>query len=199
MNKVLLEYVNKNKKIFIKLLLFILIGIVIGVIYFNLSLSKLEKDEINIFINNTHGILKQNENIDFLRLLKLSIKKNICLILAIGICGLCIFGNVLNLIILVIIGFTLGFTIASSFSAFGLNLNFFIMMISLIIQNLIFIPSILLLSEKSNKLYKNIITKMVTMKEELCKHIIIMLIIIVFGIIASLIEIYISMNFLIVF
>jgi hypothetical protein len=61
------------------------------------------------------------------------------------------------------------------------------------------IPILLILSEKSSKIYKNIIMKKVTLKEELCKQIIIMLIFILLGIVSSLIEIYISMNFLIAF
>lgn len=199
MNKVLLEYIEKNKKMFIRLLFFIFIGIIVGVIYFNLNLNTNEKEEIKLFINNSHEILKQNEDINSIELLKKSIKNNVSIIICIGLCGFCIFGNVIIYFVLLIKGFSLGFTISSILFTFKMSLNFWIIMFLVMLQNFIIIPSILLLCEKSSKLYKNIINKKVTMKEELCKHIVIMLIVLLLGILASLIEIYISMNFLIVF
>lgn len=199
MSKVLLEYINKNKKDFIKLLIFILIGIILGVILFEIVLNSNEKDELKDFVFNTHNLLKQNENINYIGLLKESIKNNLLTILLIGIFGFVIIGNILIYSMLLYKGVILGFTIACLINTFGVSLTFFIMLIALTLQNIIMIPIVLLLSEKSSKLYKNIIIKKVTMREELCKHIIIMLILFSLGIVSSLIEIYISMNFLIVF
>lgn len=199
MNKVLLEYVNKNKKDFIKLFIFILIGIILGVILFELFLNVNEKEELKEFVLNTHNILKKNENINYIGLLKESIKNNITIILLIGIFGFIIIGNILIDGILLYKGIILGFTIACIVNTFGVSLTFFVILIALVFQNVIMIPVILLFSEKSSKLYKNIIIKNVNMREELCKHLIIMLILFALGIVSSLIEIYISMNFLIVF
>lgn len=199
MNKILLEYINRNKKEFIKLICFILVGIIIGVIFNKLFLSSNEREELKEFILNIHDLLKQNENIDYNLLLRQSLKNNITQILIIGVLGFFIFGNICIYCILLYKGFILGFTIATSLSAYLFGLNFFVMMIALVIQNIIMIPILLILSEKSSKIYKNIIMKKVTLKEELCKQIIIMLIFILLGIVSSLIEIYISMNFLIAF
>lgn len=199
MNKILLEYINRNKKEFIKLICFILVGIIIGVIFNELFLSSNEREELKEFILNIHDLLKQNENIDYNLLLRQSLKNNITQILIIGVLGFFIFGNICIYCILLYKGFILGFTIAISLNAYLFSLNFFVMMIALVIQNIIMIPVLLILSEKSSKIYKNIIMKKVTLKEELCKQIIIMLIFILLGIVSSLIEIYISMNFLIAF
>lgn len=199
MNKILLEYINRNKKEFIKLICFILVGIIIGVIFNKLFLSLNEREELKEFILNIHDLLKQNENIDYNLLLRQSLKNNITQILIIGVLGFFIFGNICIYCILLYKGFILGFTIAISLNAYLFSLNFFVMMIALVIQNIIMIPVLLILSEKSSKIYKNIIMKKVTLKEELCKQIIIMLILILLGIVSSLIEIYISMNFLIAF
>ena len=68
-----------------------------------------------------------------------------------------------------------------------------------IFQNIIIIPSILLISEKSEKLSKSIKEKRINLRDELCKHILIMSILIILSLLVSLIEIYISMNFLITF
>lgn len=199
MNKILLEYINRNKKEFIKLICFILVGIIIGVIFNKLFLNYNEREELKEFILNIHDLLKQNENIDYNLLLRQSLKNNITQILIIGVLGFFIFGNICIYCILLYKGFILGFTIATSLSAYLFGLNFFVMMMALVIQNIIMIPILLILSEKSSKIYKNIIMKKVTLKEELCKQIIIMLIFILLGIVSSLIEIYISMNFLIAF
>lgn len=199
MNKILLEYINRNKKEFIKLICFILVGIIIGVIFNKLFLSSNEREELKEFILNIHDLLKQNENIDYNLLLRQSLKNNITQILIIGVLGFFILGNICIYCILLYKGFILGFTIATSLSAYLFGLNFFVMMMALVIQNIIMIPILLILSEKSSKIYKNIIMKKVTLKEELCKQIIIMLIFILLGIVSSLIEIYISMNFLIAF
>lgn len=199
MNKILLEYINRNKKEFIKLICFILVGIIIGVIFNKLFLSSNEREELKEFILNIHDLLKQNENIDYNLLLRQSLKNNITQILIIGVLGFFIFGNICIYCMLLYKGFILGFTIATSLSAYLFGLNFFVMMMALVIQNIIMIPILLILSEKSSKIYKNIIMKKVTLKEELCKQIIIMLIFILLGIVSSLIEIYISMNFLIAF
>ena len=199
MNKILLEYINRNKKEFIKLICVILVGIIIGVIFNKLFLSFNEREELKEFILNIHDLLKQNENIDYNLLLRQSLKNNITQILIIGALGFFIFGNLCIYCILLYKGFILGFTIAISLCAYSFSLNFFVMMIALVIQNIIMIPILLILSEKCSKFYKNIIMKKVTLKEELCKQIIIMLILILLGIVSSLIEIYISMNLLIAF
>ena len=65
MNKVLLEYISNNKKSFIKLLLFLLIGILLGVTYFNLFLKAEEKNIINNYIIDTYDLIKANGNINF--------------------------------------------------------------------------------------------------------------------------------------
>lgn len=199
MNKVLLEYISNNKKSFIKLLLFLLIGILLGVTYFNLFLKAKEKNIINNYIIDTYDLIKANENINFSKMFLESIKRNFSYIGIIGICGLFIIGNIFIYVVLIIKGITFGFTISSVLCAFGMNFKFWIFILNLILQNIIMIPCIILISEKSIKLYKIIINKLSNKKEELCKHIIIMLILFLLCFVSSLIEIYISINFLIAF
>ena len=88
MNKVLLNYVKNNKKLFFRLLFFILIGIIVGVIYFNVVLEDVEREEISVFVLNTQTRLKENVDINYIRLLINSIKKNTFYIFLIGILGL---------------------------------------------------------------------------------------------------------------
>lgn len=199
MNKVLLKYISNNRKIFIKLLLFILMGIVIGVTYFSLFLNIEEKDIINEYIINTYDKLKTSENINLSKMFLESLKRNISIIFIIGILGLFIIGNIFIYGILSVRGIILGFTISSILDAFGMSFSFWILIFNLVLQNIIMIPCLILISEKSIKLYKIIINKMSNLKEELCKHGIIMLILFFLSFISSLTEIYISINFLIAF
>ena len=199
MNKVLLNYVKNNKKLFLRLLFFILIGIIIGVIYFNVVLEDVEREEISVFVLNTRTRLKENVGLDYIKLLINSIKKNTSYIFLIGILGLFVFGNLLVYIILIFKGVSLGFTISTFLYSFSFSLDFCMLIILCIFQNIIIIPSILLISEKSEKLSKSIKEKRINLRDELCKHILIMSILIILSLLVSLIEIYISMNFLITF
>lgn len=199
MNKVLLNYVKNNKKLFFRLLFFILIGIIIGVIYFNVVLEDVEREEISVFVLNTQTRLKENVDINYIRLLINSIKKNTFYIFLIGMLGLFVFGNLLVYLILIFKGLSIGFTISTFLYSFSFSTEFILLIILCIFQNIIIIPSILLISEKSEKLSKSIKEKRINLRDELCKHIIIMSILIILSLLVSLIEIYISMNFLIAF
>ena len=199
MNKVLLNYVKNNKKLFLRLLFFILIGIIVGVIYFNVVLEDVEREEISVFVLNTQTRLKENVDINYIRLLMNSIKKNTFYIFLIGMLGLFVFGNLLVYLILIFKGLSIGFTISTFLYSFSFSTEFILLIILCIFQNIIIIPSILLISEKSEKLSKSIKEKRINLRDELCKHIIIMSILIILSLLVSLIEIYISMNFLIAF
>lgn len=199
MNKVLLNYVKNNKKLFFRLLFFILIGIIVGVIYFNVVLEDVEREEISVFVLNTQTRLKENVDINYIRLLINSIKKNTFYIFLIGMLGLFVFGNLLVYLILIFKGLSIGFTISTFLYSFSFSTEFILLIILCIFQNIIIIPSILLISEKSEKLSNSIKEKRINLRDELCKHIIIMSILIILSLLVSLIEIYISMNFLIAF
>ena len=199
MNKVLLNYVKNNKKLFFRLLFFILIGIIVGVISFNVVLEDVEREEISVFVLNTQTRLKENVDINYIRLLMNSIKKNTFYIFLIGMLGLFVFGNLLVYLILIFKGLSIGFTISTFLYSFSFSTEFILLIILCIFQNIIIIPSILLISEKSEKLSKSIKEKRINLRDELCKHIIIMSILIVLSLVVSLIEIYISMIFLIAF
>ena len=68
---------------------------------------------------------------------------------------------------------------------------------SLLIQNVIFLPAIFILAENAAKFYRRIMKSSVNIKTELARYTIVMLIVIVFSVIASIVEVYISTNLLI--
>ena len=79
----------------------------------------------------------------------------------------------------------------------GLKQGIVISMISLLFQNIIFLPALFIISENGIKLYKGIYKRCINLKEEVIRHTIIMLISIILAVISSIIEVYFSMNLLI--
>ena len=69
--------------------------------------------------------------------------------------------------------------------------------LSLLLQNLIFIPAFFILAENGIKLYRGIYKRCINLKEEVIRHTIIMFISIMLILISSFVEVYISTNLLI--
>ena len=75
MKKVLIDYLLRNKKTFIIILILFYVGIAIGIVSVNNS-NSIQKQELNTYIEELIENIKQSENIDTLNLLCLSIKEN---------------------------------------------------------------------------------------------------------------------------
>ena len=72
--EVILKNLQENKKIYILLLIFLLIGIVLGVFFINNS-DEAQKNEVSEYINNFVTTLKNNNSIDKNELINVSFKK----------------------------------------------------------------------------------------------------------------------------
>ena len=75
---------------------------------------------------------------------------------------------------------------------FGIKKGINILMPTIIIKNLIFLPVVFLLATSGIRMYKGIIKMKINIKKELLRHTIVMLISFVFAIIVSCIEAYFS-------
>lgn len=199
MNKILFEYIKKNKKIFIKLIFCMFIGIILGVVIYNISLNIEEKEIVENYLLNSKIKIKTYENINYTELFINVLKKNIGIIIVLAFSGLFILGNILVYGINIVKGIFVGLQIVSICYSFNMSLNLFVLLIYVVFQNIFMIPAILIMSEKSIKFYKNITNNYFDLRLELCKQVIIMLILLLVGIASSLIETYISTNFLILF
>ena len=196
MRKILLDYVIRNKKNFIVIVILFCIGITVGIFFINNS-DEVQIKEINGHIENLINNIKNSENINKIELLFLSIKQNVLFIILIWFLGCTILGGIFIYLAIIYKGFSIGYTISAIIATLGIKNGTIFALISLFMQNIIFIPAFFIIAENGIKLYKGIYKKCINLKEEVIRHTVIMLISIMLAIISSCIEVYFSTNLLI--
>lgn len=196
MRKILLDYVIRNKKNFIVIVILFCIGITVGIFFINNS-NEVQIKEINGHIENLINNIKNSENINKIELLFLSIKQNVLFIILIWFLGCTILGGIFIYLAIIYKGFSIGYTISAIIATLGIKNGTIFALISLFMQNIIFIPAFFIIAENGIKLYKGIYKKCINLKEEVIRHTVIMLISIMLSIISSCIEVYFSTNLLI--
>lgn len=196
MKKVLFEYIIRNKKNFFIIAIIFILGISLGIIFVNTS-NSFQKDELNNYVNALIKNIKDTDNISKIDLLFLSIKQNACFILLVWFLGCTIIGGLFIYVTILYKGFALGYTISSIIAVLGIKNGIIFSCLSLLLQNIIFIPAFFIIAENGIKLYKGIYKRCINLKEEVIRHTIIMFISIMLIIISSFIEVYISTNLLI--
>ena len=151
MKNILLNYVIRNKKNFIIIITLFLIGIFIGTIFINNS-NENQKLEINNYIEELVKKVKESENVNKLNLLLISIKQNIMFILLIWFLGCTIIGGIFIYITIIYKGFSIGYTISALIAVLGIKQGILISIISLLLQNIIFLPAFFIVAENRNKI-----------------------------------------------
>lgn len=196
MKTILLDYVIKNKKNFIVIITLFCIGIAIGIFFINNS-NEVQTKEINSHIDSLINNIKNSEDINKLELLFLSVKQNVLFIMLIWFLGCTIVGGIFIYIAIIYKGFSIGYTISAIIATLGVKNGTIFALISLFMQNIIFLPAFFIIAENGIKLYKGIYKKCINLKEEVIRHTIIMLISVMLAVISSCIEVYFSTNLLI--
>jgi len=191
------EHIINNSKEYVIALLIFIIGIFIGVLFVN-NMQESQKTESTTYLNNFINKLKDTEKLDNIELLKTSISQNILLTLVIWFFGTTVIGIPIVFGIVLYRGFCLGYTISVCISIMGLSKGLIFVLISLLIQNIIVIPVVLALAVSGFKLYKSIMKdkRKENIKLEIVRHTIFSITMMIFLIVASLIEIFISTNIL---
>lgn len=194
----LFEYFEKNIKEYFIFCVFLIIGVILGIIFINnFEISKLEdiKNYINDFINNYK---ESNLEINNFQMFKLSVKNNLIINAAIWFLGSTIIGTFLIYGVVTFCGFSLGFTISSLIFTLGIWKGFLVSVGSLLIQNILFVPCIISMAVSSNNLYRCIIKdrRMENIKVVLLKHTIFFIVTSTILIFSSFLEVFISKNIL---
>ena len=189
------DIMNNAKSYFVVLVIFI-VGIFLGVMFVNQinDKSQLEK-YINTYIDETKLI----GNVDYFKELENEVKNNIVLVIWLWFAGTTIIGIPIVLGIILFRGFCLGYTIAACAYALGRVKGLIFVTITVLLQNIIFIPAIMILGVSSIKLYKSIIKdrRKENIKVSIVKHTMISIIILITLIIASIIKTEISYRLII--
>ena len=150
MKKILIDYILKNKKNFIIIVTLFCIGIMIGIIFIN-NTNEMQKIEINNYIDTLMNNVKSSENIDKTNLLFLSIKQNVTFIIFIWFLGCTIIGGIFIYVAIVYRGFAIGYTISAMIATLGVKNGTIFSIISLLLQNIIFLPAFFIIAENRYK------------------------------------------------
>lgn len=143
MINVINKHIHENFWLYIIILLFICIGTVIG-IYTVKYLDISDKNELITFLGEFTSNVSAYD-IDHKAIFLESIKNNIPVIAAIWFLGLTMVGIPVILIIDVIKGFTIGFSISFMINSLGIN-GIWISLLGILPQNIIYIPCIIVSS-----------------------------------------------------
>lgn len=185
------EDITNNVKSYIIVVVIFLVGIFLGVMFLNQTESKVEIEKyINTYIDETKSL----QNGDYLGELQKDINSNIVLVFSLWFAGTTIIGIPIVLGIILFRGFCLGYTIASCVYVLGKIKGIIFIAITIFLQNIIFIPAIMILGVSCIKLYCSIIKdrRRENIKLSILKHSIISLIILAVLIVSSIIKIEIS-------
>lgn len=184
------EVLNNAKSYFIVIIIFV-IGIFLGVMFINQAKDKSEVEKyINTYVDETKSI----QNRDYFGELQKDIRSNIALVLLLWFAGTTIIGIPIVLGVIMFRGFCLGYTIASCVYVLGKIKAIMFISITILLQNIIFIPAIMILGVSSIKLYKSIVKdrRRENIKLSIIKHSLISMVILIALIISSIIKIEIS-------
>ena len=194
---VLKNYVKNNYKEYILTSLIFIIGLFIGVMIINNS-TETHSSEITTYLNEFITKFKGIQNINKTSLIFTSIKNNIILAVIIWVAGTTVIGLPIVLIAILLRGLILGYTISAVTLTFGASKGIIFCLISIFLQNILFIPAVLTLGVSSIKLYKSIMKdkRRENIKVEIIRHTIISAIMILVLVISSLVENVISITLL---
>ena len=147
------DIVNHAKAYFIVVIIFT-VGVFLGVLFVNKTENK---SEIEKYINSYIDETKQIQNANYFDELQKDIRSKITLTFFLWFAGTTIIGIPIVLGIILFRGFCLGYTIASCIFVLGKVKGLIFVIITVFLQNAIFIPALMILGVSSIKLYTSII------------------------------------------
>ena len=193
----IINHIVENLKLYIIVITIFIIGIVAGVIFIN-NTNNMQMVEIQNYINNFVESLKNNYHIDKLELLKSSITDNFVLTIAMWFIGSTVIGIPIIFGIVIYRGFCIGYTVSAIVATLGVQKGILFLVSTIFLQNIIFIPVIICMTISCIKLYKSIMKdrRRENIKLEIVRHTISSVIFFVLLLIATIVEVYVSSNIL---
>ena len=190
--QLVIHHISENINIYFKVLIIFTIGICIGIAVVN-QLPETALQNINEYITNSINTLKNNNEISKGQMLKSSLFKNVVIVLIIWFFGLTLVGNFILYFITLIMGITFGYTLAAIMTSFTFMQGILFFFTSMLLQNIINIPSIIFLIVQGIKSHKDLISKQNTsIKYIIAKHSAYSILVMILLVLASLIEVYVS-------
>lgn len=136
------NHVANNKKEYILVTLIFLVGIFLGVMFINNS-KETQMSEISSYFNNFIEKLKKTEKLETMTILKSTLLENIMLAVTLWFFGTTVIGIPIVFGIIMYRGFCLGYSIATIISVIGVGKGILFILITLVLQNILFIPALI--------------------------------------------------------
>lgn len=194
---ILIEFVKNNIKEYFIIALIFLIGIFLGVMFINNTTYE-QKMEISSYVNTYMEAFEQTTSDNNLELLQNNLRDNIILAIIMWFVGSTVVGVPIIFGIIVFRGFCLGYTISAITIVLGVSKGIGFTAISIIMQNILFIPAIISLGVSSLKTYKSILNdkRRENIKLELIRHTVFCGLIALMLLLSAVVETEISTNLL---
>ena len=192
---IILENIMENARSYLILLVIFFIGIILGVIFVN-NAKEAQSLQISSYINNFVESVKENYQISTKELLKNSIINNVGIAVLLWFLGSTVIGFPLIYVVVGYKGYCIGYTVSSVIATVGTGKGIIFIIATMLIQNIIYIPTILTLSVSGIKLYRLIMEdrRRENIKLQILKHTIFSILMLILLLISSLLETYISGN-----
>lgn len=198
MKRTIQEHLEKYGKSYLLLFIFIVIGVIIGILGLNNS-SQSSKEQIISYLNNkVVGIEKGN--ISYLILLKNSIWKKIQFFIFLVFLCLSILGKYGAISLVIFKGFTIGYSVASSVMTFGVGKGILMSLSLTLFTEIMLIPTIFYTIITSLQMFNDCSYQNYESKRQLIlKYVVKLLCIIIIIFLISLIETFINVNIFLLF
>lgn len=192
---ILLQHIKDNLKSYFLVAMILLIGIVLGVLFVN-NLQEEQSHEVQNYVDEFVTSLQNGTSIDTGKLLRNSIKNNLILAVVMWFAGSTVIGIPIVLGIIWYRGFCLGYTISALIAILGVGKGSLFFATAILLQNLIIIPCMLALAVSGIRLYKSIVKdkRKENIKGKIVKHTMFSIMMLIFLIVASFLETYLSSN-----
>jgi len=192
---ILYNHIFNNKREYLIITILFFVGLILSIIFIN-NASENVLNQINEYLNNLLNNVKNYEQIDFLSLFKESIMHNIIITVLLWFGASTIIGIPIVYGTIVVKGFSIGYTVSSLLTTFGIWNGIIISTSFMFLHNIIFIPTMFAISVSGVKLYKSIMKnkQRENIKLEILRHTIFCFIMLLGMTISSIIETYLSTN-----
>ena len=196
MKNIFISYVLDNIREITIITLIMFIGFILGVIYIN-NMDNENRSIVNNHINEIFDYLKdsqdENKMIDNFEILKSNLKRNLIYMLLLGLFSSCLIGIPIMYFLILGKTFSLGYTMSAIIASIGTKSGIIFICSSMVLHNIIFLIAIYLVSISGKNLYKEVLgEERENIKYKILKHVIFIIISLLFAIGAALIETYIS-------